>query len=121
MDFDFSIFSGMVEKAYSDLPDNWPYTLMDTLRVFHLYLHAYEITTGEPHPHVKMEQVKSMVKIMPYIDQEDIGNVAADIMPEEYAEIINRHFNTRYQRGCNYRLGHFFSGEIRKNRWYECG
>ena len=93
-----------------------PYTLDEVLSVFRYFFQGYEIVTGERHPSIRREQIARIVETMPYIDQNHRGS--ADIEPEDYPCLIDAYFRTDF-RNCNYRINHFFSGQIRELRFYE--
>lgn len=112
--FDFNTFSKLVKKVYTE----GPYTLEQVLSVLHCYFSSYELRFGVAHPNIRMEQIQRIVRIMPYMSQEEQGAVCADIEPEEYKDIITRHFQTKY-RSCDYNINHFFSGRVRELRFYE--
>lgn len=112
--FDFDTFSQLVSKVYEENP----YTVDQVLWVFKYYFWCYEIKFKRPHPHIRMEQIRRIVQIMPYVHRDDIGNYVADIELEQYQEIIYQHFKTKY-RNCDYNINHFFSGQIRELRLYE--
>lgn len=114
MCFDFDTFSKIVTKVYKENP----YTLDEVLRVFRYYFWRYEGTLGHPHPNIRTEQIRRIIQVMPYVDREDFGGYFADITPEQYEEIIDQHFRTKY-RGCDYNINHFFSGRVRELRFYE--
>ena len=115
MQFDFKAFAVFAAKAYNELGES-PYTLDDVLSVFDCYFQTYEDRMNEPHPFLKLEQIKRIVKIMPYLSLNTHGDV--DIEPEAYPDIIDQHFQTQY-RSCDYNINHFFSGMIRELRYYE--
>lgn len=114
MIFDFDTFTKLATKVYS----GGPYTLDQVLRVFKYYFNRYEIVVGHPHPNICMKQIQRIIEAMPYIRTEDVGNYMADIEPEGYIALINKHFATKY-RNCDYNINHFFSGRIRELRFYE--
>ncbi len=113
MEFDFSRFSEIASSVYRE---GNPYTLDECLVVFRQYLQAYEKHMGHPHPPIKREQINRMMLVMPaegwYIPN------CLEIAPEEYENIINLHFKTKYRR-CDYNINHFFSGRIRELRRHE--
>lgn len=112
--FDFQTFSRLVERVYQ----GGPYTSDEVLWVFEYYFWRYEEEFGRPHPHIRLEQIERIVRIMPFIDRDSIGGGMYDIDPEHYKEIIDQHFRTAY-RNCDYNINHFFSGQIRELRFYE--
>lgn len=90
----------------------------EVLAVFRYYFQRYEEETGRPHPNICQEQIRRIIRLMPYLSLDDVGAYHATIEPEEYGYIIHQHFKTRY-RHCDYNINHFFSGRIRELRWYE--
>lgn len=88
--------------------------------MFKYYFCYYEQRFREPHPNIRMDQIRRIIHIMPYFREEEsrlytCGTIAFEI----YEYIINRHFRTNY-RNCDYNINHFFSGRIRELRWHEC-
>ena len=112
--FDFETFQKLVMRCY----EPGPYTLEDVLYVFKYYFWKYEQKFRRPHPHIRMNQIKNIIRVMPYIHQDDIGCYDGDIEVYQYAAIIEAHFDTRYRK-CDYNINHFFSGRIRELRYYE--
>ena len=106
----------MVEKCY----EPGPYSLDDVLMVFECYFNEYEQRLGRPHPNIRTEQIRRIVAVMPYLDNDgyDIASKIADLPPDLYKHIIAQHFSTNY-RNCDYNINHFFSGKIRQLRYYE--
>lgn len=114
MQFDFEQFSRIAARVYQE---GNTYSLEECLRVFRLYFQEYEDCMGRPHPPIRAEQIARIMEKMPYIDQ--IGNGGlTDVESEDYQNLINLHFKTRYRR-CDYNINHFFSGRIRELRAYE--
>lgn len=114
MVFDFEKFARITASVYPVSP----YTLEEALSVFHYYFEKYEEYTGRPHPPIKASQIVRICQDMPYIDQEDKRGYCADVSPDGYCAMIDRHFATKY-RHCDYNINHFFSGRIRELRFYE--
>ncbi len=112
--FDFETFRKLVERCY----EPGPYSLEEVLTVFRYYFYRYEKEFGEPHPNIRMNQIRQIISVMPYINRDDIGGYYPDIDYEIYQFIIDRHFRTNY-RNCDYNVNHFFSGRIRELRMYE--
>lgn len=88
--------------------------------MFKYYFYYYEQRFREPHPNIRIDQIRRIIHIMPYFREEEsrlypCGTIAFEI----YEYIINRHFRTNY-RNCDYNINHFFSGRIRELRWHEC-
>ena len=52
---------------------------------------------------------------MPCTVMEDRGGSLEPLAPEDYLDLIDLHFKTRY-RNCDYNINHFFSGRIREMR-----
>lgn len=113
MNFDFSRFSDIAASAYRE--ENL-YSLEECLEIFRQYFQAYEKYMKHPHPPINREQIDRIMATMPaegyYIP------ALREIDPDEYENIINLHFKTKY-RHCDYNINHFFSGRIRELRRYE--
>lgn len=114
MQFDFDLFSWVASRAYKE---GNPYSLEECLEVFRCYFQEYEDCMGHPHPPIRAAQIVRIMERMPYIDQLGNGGVA-DLEAEEYKNLINLHFKTKYRR-CDYNINHFFSGRVREMRAYE--
>ncbi len=114
--FDFNTFAGLAERCYTP----GPYSLGDVLMVFKFYFSKYEQRLGRPHPNIRTEQIRRIVAVMPYLDNDGYGMASkvADLFPDLYKHIITQHFNTNY-RNCDYNINHFFSGKIRQLRYFE--
>ncbi len=108
--FDFDRFIVAAKLAYRRVGD-YPYSIDDVLRVFHRYFETYELLRETAHPPISIEQIRGIIEKMPYV-------LDGYVEPETYDDIIDQHFYTRYAR-CDYNINHFFSGEIRNNRYYE--
>ena len=115
MIFDFDKFTNSVKLAYRQC--NEPvYSVEEVLQVFQYYFEVYEYNLGKKHPALKLDQIARIIDKMPYIDEES----GFDIEPNAYEDMIDQHFKTTYNGGkCDYNINHFFSGGIRKNRYYE--
>ena len=108
MIFDFDSFKKTMLSACEPVA----YSPEEALGVFGYYFERYEEKTGKPHPWLRAEQIKRIVRAMPYIC--GVGNIP----PFEYRFLIDRHFQTRY-RNCDYNINHFFSGRVRALRMKE--
>ena len=113
--FDFETFRKLVERCY----EPGPYRLGMVIGVFQYYFACYEQRFGEPHPNIRMDQIRRIISAMPYVNRDDIGGYYPDIDYDTYPFIIDRHFRTNY-RNCDYNINHFFSGKIRELRLHEC-
>ena len=119
MAFNFNTFSAFARMAYDELAYS-PYSFEDVLKVFHEYFWKYKHFRKTDHPIIKSEQINHIIKIMPYFDDSpsDYDDDEIDIEPQEYRAMIQRHFETQY-KNCDYNINHFFSGKIRRLRFYE--
>jgi hypothetical protein len=113
---DLKIFTRLVIREYKQVDS--PYTLDDVLFVFATFFKYYLHYRGEEHPLLRPEQVRRIIDTMPYFT--DIHGDEADIDPEDYEPMIQRYFATPFEN-CDYRINHFFSGDIRMMRFYESG
>lgn len=113
--FDFHMFQKIVERCY----EPGPYSLEEVLDVFKTYFLCYEEKFGRPHPNIRAEQIRKIIRKMPYMEKNGeqlfLDEVPGDIFPCVYPYIIRRHFMTKYS-GCDYGINHFFSGRIRELR-----
>lgn len=111
--FDFERFSISAKLAYRRCNGS-AYSLDEVLQVFRYYFDTYEIIFDVAHPMISINQIVKIIERMPIVN-----DGAADVSPEDYEAIIDQHFVTKYRRGCDYNINHFFSGEIREHRYYE--
>ena len=102
--------------AYKEV--NTPYSFEEVLGVFEYFFDAYRNVIGEAHPPIRKEQIARIMKAMPFYDGVPNNSGCADIIPEAYPVLIDKYFETPFQ-DCNYRINHFFSGDIRTLRMYE--
>ncbi len=117
MMFNFPLFERLVDRAYDNIGGS-PYTQDEVLMIFRHYLEQYENTFNEVHPNIRVLQIERIILKMPYIDGDGKSSAGADIDPEAYILLIDKHFKTQY-RNCDYNINHFFSGDIRLMRFYE--
>lgn len=131
--FDFDIFARVTLSAYREV-GNSPYSFEEVLGVFKYFFDTYEYMMGCSHPPIKRAQVIRIIEAMPFYDRrvpcveyenegygeewEYVAVYREDIAPEDYPILINAYFNTWFPM-CNYRINHFFSGDIRALRMYE--
>ena len=115
MQFDFGRFSRIAATAY---PVGCQYTVGECLEVFRCYFQTYEDCIGRPHPPIRREQIRRIMEEMPCTVMEDRGGSLEPLAPEDYLDLIDLHFKTRY-RNCDYNINHFFSGRIREMRLYD--
>lgn len=116
MKFDFDHFTNIAVRAYSDEEEE--YSIEQALEVFRYYFDKYEEYTGKPHPPIRRNQIKKILREMPCVFLENRGGTYEEVSPEEYRAMIDQHFKTEY-RNCDYNINHFFSGRIRENRYFE--
>ena len=96
------------------------YSLEEVLQVFHYYFETYEMIFDTAHPMISIDQIARIIDRMPMVlDGDYESRSMIDISPEDYEAIIDQHFVTKYKRGCDYNINHFFSGQIRDLRYYE--
>ena len=135
--FNYSLFDTLVCQEYGRLAEefNPSWTLDEILGVFHLFLKSYEQYTHTSHPPITRKQIAEYIIMFPVVfydngyygtpiydcygdivayhkESEELGE-QIDLSPEDYRELIPQYFTTRYQQGCNYRIHHFMSGNIR--------
>ena len=89
------------------------YPLDSYVDVFMYFIQKYRRVKGYPHPRMTKETIKWICSNL-WTDLE--GN---DYLPEQYPELIDRFFDTKFADGCNYSMRFFMSGKIRHNRLQE--
>lgn len=117
------IFEKMARQQYAAIFDEWestgrpfPYSVDDVLAVFAYFFDAYAAEIHHPHPPLKKEQIHRIIEQMPFADVHH-SNVA-DLDADAYPVMIDQYFRMPF-RNCDYRINHFFSGQIREMRFYE--
>ena len=113
---DFKLFTALCTKAYNNIGDSF-YSLKDVLWVFGLFFDTYGSYMGAPHPPIRTEQIEKIIRVMPILTP-SLDEYSNTIEPGEYATLIDSYFNTVF-KNCDYRINHFFSGDIRLMRYYE--
>lgn len=118
IDFDRFVISCKLAYRRCGGSENNAYSMKDVLWVFRYYFETYELIFNEPHPMISVQQIANIIEKMPIVDDgpEDIDNI--ELTPEDYETLIDQHFVTKY-KGCDYNINHFFSGCIRKMRYFE--
>ena len=117
---DFEIFRKVATRAYEDIPDKRKcYTLEQSLTIFEYFFKTYADKLGKEHAPIGRDNTRRLIEKLPYIDAKDAELGYFDIDPEEYPYIIDQYFGTRFFPGCDYRINHFLSGNIRELRLYE--
>ena len=114
MIFDFDKFVSIAERVYH----SGQYSFAETMEVFHCYFETYEKYIGRPHPPIRAAQIARIIQLMPYLDESSVGSDYREVEPENYPDVIDKHFRTKY-RHCDYNINHFFAGRIRELRWFE--
>lgn len=114
MIFDFNKFAQITARIYPVSP----YSIEESLSVFHYYFEKYEEYTGRPHPPIRASQIVRICQDMPFIRREYSGGLYADIEPEAYHALIDGYFATKY-RNCDRNINHFFAGRIREMKFFE--
>lgn len=112
-------FQRLAKREYNSVVENFPdfpYSFDEVMSVFVDFFRKYERYWGETHPPIRRELIRNYIQRMPFDD--DGLRCMADIDAEDYPEIITNYFKTRF-KNCDYRIAHFFSGDIRLLRLYE--
>ena len=118
--FDFDRFSVSVKLAYRRCNGS-AYSIEEVLQVFRYYFETYEMIFDTAHPMISIAQIANIIELLPYVEDTRSGSTSGimEIYPEDYEVIIDQHFVTKYKRGCDYNINHFFSGLIRSMRYFE--
>lgn len=110
---DFEQFRKICAWIYRTV-DAGHFKFEDCMKVFSLYFEAYRDFTGKGHPIPSFKQIVEIMEKMPFADTD--REIALE--PEDYEILIPAYFLVRFS-DCDYRISHFFAGDIRKNRYYE--
>lgn len=110
---DFDIVVRQIFKAYRSGSYKWSYP--DFVRVFERFYSMYAEYMGRGHPRLKTETIG---RVMASLVEDDNGMLYA---PEDYldSDIIEKYFDTVFNRGCDYSIVHFISGDVRMFKSYE--
>jgi hypothetical protein len=113
--FDFDAFRKCLERVYPTADTS--YSIHECAFVFDRYFRRYEEAFHKPHPPIRGTQIVRILEAMPSVGRNEYNDVLS-ISADEYPDLIERHFATKYGR-CDYNINHFFSGKIRFFRWIE--
>lgn len=118
MKFDWVRFERIVKLAYRRI-DECRYSLDDVLGVLRYFIETYEEIFDDVHPMLTVSQLEKIIAVMPWIEDNDLPWDTAEFLePCCYPPMIDDYFATDF-RSCDYRLNHFFSGNIRMIRFYQ--
>jgi|SRR5690606_6156707 len=90
----------------------------DTINVVTYYLDRYKHVKGKEHPRLKEKQWEHVVSNLFYVVDYN-NSVDFDLSEDDLILMIEKHFVTTYQDGCDYNILHFMSDGVRVNRMYE--
>ena len=110
---DFDQFTKICKWIHNPV-DTGHLSFDDCMKVFGLYFDAYRDFTGQGHPVPGYKQIAAILEKMPFADAE--GRIPLEA--EDYEALIPAYFLIRFPN-CDYRISHFFAGDIRENRFYE--
>lgn len=105
MKFNFNAFETRVRNLLRDEDSE---IVAEKIEIFRVYFEAYESYRNERHPWISDSQILRIAETM-----------FKDYDFETYFDLIDKHFNTNY-RDCDFNINHFFSGQIREFRLYDC-
>lgn len=117
------IFRMTAKKAYDSMEDTVNrYSLEQYIAIFEHFFSRYAEKRGEDHPPVGCGNIRRIMERMPYMgapDESIGGRNMFDYTADMYSAIVNQYFRTRFFPGCDYRIFHFMSGNVRELRLYE--
>lgn len=123
MKMDKKRFRQITEKAYNRMEDTVNrYSLEEYIAIFEHFFSRYAENRGEDHPPIGCENIQRIMERMPYMgapDESIGGRNMFDYTADMYPAIVNQYFRTRFFPGCDYRIFHFMSGNVRELRVYE--
>lgn len=126
MIFNYDLFNNLVRWEYASLQREsdspLPWTLKETLAVFHYFLESYRAYAGEDHPPLKPVQIADYIEWFPKVvtDYADSRSII-ELGPDWYPDIVDLYFTKPFRQGCNHRIYHFMSGEVRLYLLYDLG
>lgn len=110
---DFAQFKNISRWIHKTV-DTEHFSFEDCMTVFDLYFNAYRDFMREEHPIPNFKQIAAVMEKMPYADVKR----KFPLEPNDYKTLIPAYFLIPFSN-CDYRIYHFFSGDIRENRYYE--
>ncbi len=115
---DMNIFRSIAKTSFRDEfrtepEDNEAFNEM--LKIFSNFFTAYRENKGMDHPAISKQQIRRLMRAILYNSSEYALTDA-----ESYCDLIDVYFHKRYQRSCDHRINHFFSGQIIEILIYEC-
>ena len=113
--YNLDVFDAMVKAAYSGVECD--FSIEEVLYVFHTYFEWYDNFTGEPHPFLKLDQIRRIIEQMSFCEDFS-GDGCIELGPEHYEALISAYFHTHF-KNCDRNINHFFSGRIRTVKFYE--
>lgn len=123
MKMDKKRFRQITEKAYNRMEDTVNrYSLEQYIAIFEHFFSRYAEKRGEDHPPIGCENIQRIMERMPYMgapDESIGGRNMFDYTADMYPAIVNQYFRTRFFPGCDYRIFHFMSGNVRELRLFE--
>lgn len=123
MKMDKKRFRQITEKAYNRMEDTVNrYSLEEYIAIFEHFFSRYAEKRGEDPPPVGCGNIRRIMERMPYMgapDESIGGRNMFDYTADMYSAIVNQYFRTRFFPGCDYRIFHFMSGNVRELRLYE--
>lgn len=115
---DYEMIDRMVRIACNKYKNQNVYTPDDAMQVLLYYFRTYHTVYGKYHPMPSLKQITDAVSKMPVIQApEDTDDI--DVSPDDYDDLIDAYFCTRFASNCDYGISHFFSGNVRYYRYRE--
>ena len=110
---DYSKFKKICQWIHNTV-DTEHFTFDDCMSVLTMYFDAYNDFMGHGHQVPSHKQIVDAMQKMPYADPDR----TIPLESEDYRTLVPAYFLIDFQN-CDYGISHFFSGEIRMNRYYE--
>lgn len=126
MTFNYDLFNNLVRREYDGLQQEadrpLPWTVEETLTVFHYFLESYRTYAGEDHPPLKPVQIADYVEWLPKVvtDYADSRSLI-ELGPDWYPPMIDLYFTKPFRRNCDHRIYHFMHGDVRLYLLYDLG
>ena len=98
-----------------------PYAAEEIEAIFHCFFTKYREYRERDHPEdITAEQYEDYILLLPYESLRDLRESKPKVFKSsDYPGMIERYFKTQYWSGCNYKIHHFMSGRIRKQKLLE--
>lgn len=104
--------------TFSNYLKNFEQDNMEAIEAVRQYLYAFRQYRGKEHPRLKPGQWDTVCSTMMYAYDPDTDK-SFDVSLDDLEKMVEQHFKTKYQAGCNYSILHFCEDGVKIRRMYE--